>query len=493
MKKFGLILGFLCSIVLMLIGFSAISPNLVWFNLVQTEYSEPIDEKIDNKNLETCGPIYDWIHLDNFNLDKSVRSWLNAVFCNNFYAWSLILIFFLAWFSWFIGLILRCINWKIWISFVYSLLLWISITGISIWDIVLSVIRWERFWWDIFMLLIWLIFLIVWIISFSKYCRCALLKKGRPVYAKVIQLNPIKLYSLPSTDVDLDNFLDYWLSSLTTEKCFITFDDWVSLFEECFSWSFAPEITMWSYLPIYYRKDKSSYWIDYHGFKKKEPANYLKKNLDFYWLSESPLRRKLHLLGKKWVWFDIFVLLLVLVFWVLLLILWFTWNESWYSTSNLFAYAFWFIFLVSSISLLLKTIKKINLNNKIKQLKHLKWKYLKIESISENRRVLWGFRSYFLSVTDWKNSFKSENFSTNNIHDLLMVWDSVMFYQSEDNPDVYFIDIEDCKPTEKWDSFIANEKQNDEKENMDKKINKVKWEVWTVIDDVRVAKKILKK
>ena len=84
---------------------------------------------------------------------------------------------------------------------------------------------------------------------------------------------------------------------------------------------------------------------------------------------------------------------------------------------------------------------------------------------------MWSFRSYFLSVTDWKNSFKSENFSTNNIHDLLMVWESVMFYQSEDNPDVYFIDIEDCKPTEKWDTFIANEKQNDEKEKMDKKIN----------------------
>ena len=239
MKNVKLILSFLCSIVLMVMWFSAISPQMIWINLVQSEYSEPIDEKTDNKYLESCGPVYDWINVDRFNLDKSVRSWISTLFCNNFYALSLIFVFLLPWFSRFVGLILRCINWKIWISFVYSSLIWIFLTFVSSWDIILSLLRWERYWWDIFMLFIWLIFLVIWILSFVKYCKCALLKHWRPVYAKVIQFTPVKLYDIPSNSVDLDNFLNYWLTSLTTEKCFITFDDWVSLFEDCFSWSIA--------------------------------------------------------------------------------------------------------------------------------------------------------------------------------------------------------------------------------------------------------------
>ena len=492
MKNVKLILSFLCSIVLMVMWFSAISPQMIWINLVQSEYSEPIDEKTDNKYLESCGPVYDWINVDRFNLDKSVRSWISTLFCNNFYALSLIFVFLLPWFSRFVGLILRCINWKIWISFVYSSLIWIFLTFVSSWDIILSLLRWERYWWDIFMLFIWLIFLVIWILSFVKYCKCALLKHWRPVYAKVIQFTPVKLYDIPSNSVDLDNFLNYWLTSLTTEKCFITFDDWVSLFEDCFSWSIAPEIKSWWYLPIYFSKDKSSYWIDYNWFKKREPANYLQKNLDFYWLDDFPLRRKLHLLSKKWVLFDLFVIILLLIFWLLFLTLWLTWKDSWYSTSNFFAVVFWFIFLVSIISIWMKTVQKINFNNKIKRLKELKWKYLKINSIVENRRILWNYRSYYLVVSDWKKSYRSENFSTNNIHDLLMVWDSVMFYKSDDS-DEYFIDIEDCCPSEKSDPFVANEEQYDEKEKMDKKINSSKWTVWTVISDIEFAKKVLKK
>ncbi|MBR6907433.1 hypothetical protein IKN40_02805 [bacterium] len=48
-----------------------------------------------------------------------------------------------------------------------------------------------------------------------------------------------------------------------------------------------------------------------------------------------------------------------------------------------------------------------------------------------------------------------------------------MFYKSDDS-DEYFIDIEDCCPSEKSDPFVANEEQYDEKEKMDKKINSSK-------------------
>ena len=312
------------------------------------------------------------------------------------------------------------------------------------------------------------------------------------MYAKVVKYTPVKLYSIPSTSVDMDNFLNYWLSSLTTEKCYITFDDWVSLFEDCFSWSIAPEIKFGWYLPIYFSKDKSSYWIDYNWFKKREPVNYLQKNLNFYWLDASPLRKKLHLLSKKSVWFDLFIILLLLVFWGLRLTLWFTWNKSWYSWSNFFFVIFWIILLVSVFSIWMKTIQKYKLNKKIKRLKELKWMYLKISSIVENERILWNFRSYYIIVSDWKKSYRSENFSTNNIHDLLMVWDSVMFYKDNDS-DEYFIDVEDCDPSEKSDPFVANEEQYDEKEKMDKKINKAKWAFWTVISDVQFAKKMMKK